>query len=55
MSEALYEFGGLRFWSEDEIELREMASCSIRNDFSGDTKVCEIAIGLCRVATLASQ
>jgi glycyl-tRNA synthetase len=24
MSEALYEFGGLRFWSQDEIELREM-------------------------------
>src|ERR1700735_798181 len=24
MSEALYEFGGLRFWTEDEIELREM-------------------------------
>lgn len=32
----------------------EMASCSIRNDFSEDTKVCEIAIGLDRVATLAA-
>lgn len=32
----------------------EMASCSIRNDFSDDTKVCEIAIGLDRVATLAA-
>lgn len=32
----------------------EMASYSIRNDFSDDTKVCEIAIGLDRVATLAS-
>jgi glycyl-tRNA synthetase len=34
---------------------REMASCSIRNDYSADTKVCEIAIGLCRVATLAGE
>lgn len=34
---------------------REMASCSIRNDFSEDTRVCEIAIGLDRVATLAAQ
>jgi len=33
---------------------REIASCSIRNDFSNDTKVCEIAIGLDRVATLAA-
>jgi glycyl-tRNA synthetase len=33
---------------------REMASCSIRTDYSGDTKVCEIAIGLDRVATLAA-
>lgn len=31
----------------------EMASCSIRNDFSEDTRVCEIAIGLDRIATLA--
>jgi glycyl-tRNA synthetase len=33
---------------------REIASCSIRNDFSEDAKVCEIAIGLDRVATLAA-
>lgn len=32
----------------------EMASCSIRNDFSEDAKVCEIAIGLDRIASLAS-
>jgi glycyl-tRNA synthetase len=32
---------------------REMASCSIRTDFGDDTRVCEIAIGLDRVATLA--
>ncbi len=36
-------------------EWREMASCSIRNDYSEDTKVCEIAIGLDRVATLAAR
>lgn len=35
------------------LKIVEMASCSIRNDFSEDTKVCEIAIGLDRVATLA--
>lgn len=33
---------------------REMASCSIRTDYSKDTRVCEIAIGLDRVATLAA-
>ena len=33
----------------------EMASCSIRNDFADDIRVCEIAIGLCRVATLAGE
>lgn len=32
---------------------REIASCSIRNDFNSEAKVCEIAIGLDRVATLA--
>lgn len=31
----------------------EVASCSIRKDFSEETRVCEIAIGLCRVATMA--
>lgn len=36
-------------------EWREMASCSIRNDFQDKTKVCEIAIGLDRVATLAAE
>lgn len=34
---------------------REMASCSIRKDFSENTRVCEIAIGLDRVASLASE
>ncbi len=34
---------------------REMASCSIRNDYSEDTRVCEIAIGLDRVVTLAGE
>ena len=33
---------------------REIASCSIRKDFSEETRVCEIAIGLDRVATLAA-
>jgi glycyl-tRNA synthetase len=33
---------------------REMASCSIRNDYSDDTRVCEIALGLDRIATLAA-
>lgn len=32
---------------------REMASCSIRTDYSDDTRVCEIAFGLDRIATLA--
>jgi glycyl-tRNA synthetase len=32
---------------------REMASCSIRTDYAHDFRVCEIAIGLCRIATLA--
>ena len=34
---------------------REMASCSIRTDFAGDMRVCEIAVGLDRVATLAGE
>ena len=33
---------------------REMASCSIRTDYAPDARVCEIAIGLDRVATLAA-
>jgi len=37
------------------VHWREMASCSIRTDYSDDTRVCEIAIGLDRVATLASE
>lgn len=41
--------------SIDNAKWREMASCSIRNDYSGDTLVCEIAIGLCRVARWAAQ
>ena len=43
-----------------EIELpdgkwREVASCSIRTDFSDNTRVCEIAIGLCRLARWAGE
>lgn len=34
---------------------REMASCSIRTDYARDALVCEIAIGLCRVATLSAK
>ena len=34
---------------------REMASCSIRTDFADDMRVCEIAVGLDRVATLAGE
>lgn len=34
---------------------REMASCSIRTDFADDMRVCEIAIGLDRVVTLATE
>ena len=34
---------------------REMASCSIRNDFSDDTLVAEFALGIDRIATIASQ
>lgn len=34
---------------------REMASCSIRTDFADDMRVCEIAIGLDRVATISGQ
>lgn len=34
---------------------REVASCSIRTDYAPDVRVCEIAIGLDRVATLASE
>ena len=33
----------------------EIASCSIRNDFSETIKVCEIAIGLDRVSALSSK
>jgi glycyl-tRNA synthetase len=33
---------------------REVASCSIRNDFGLGIKVAEIAIGLCRIAALAA-
>jgi glycyl-tRNA synthetase len=33
---------------------REMASCSIRTDYAEDMRVCEIAIGLDRIATLAA-
>ena len=33
---------------------REIASCSIRNDYSEDTKVAEIAIGLDRVVVVSN-
>jgi glycyl-tRNA synthetase len=33
---------------------REVASCSIRTDFTDETRVCEIAFGLCRLATIAT-
>ncbi|MBK8189041.1 MAG: hypothetical protein IPK79_01145 [Vampirovibrionales bacterium] len=36
-----------------EVDGREMASCSIRTDFSDGALVCEIAIGLDRVVTFA--
>lgn len=32
----------------------EVASCSIRTDYSEDARVCEIAFGLCRMATIAT-
>jgi glycyl-tRNA synthetase len=41
--------------AEHDGQWREMASCSIRTDFADDMRVCEIAIGLCRVATLAGR
>jgi glycyl-tRNA synthetase len=34
---------------------RELVSCSIRKDFSPETRVCEIAIGLDRIAVLAAS
>lgn len=34
---------------------RELSSCSIRTDFSESTLVCEMAIGLDRVTTLAAE
>ena len=39
---------------QDEGVWREMASCSIRTDFAADVRVCEIAIGLDRVAAIAA-
>ncbi len=33
---------------------REIASCSIRTDYAEDMRVCEIALGLDRVATIAA-
>ena len=35
-------------------EWKEVASCSIRKDYSEDTRVCEIAIGLDRIATISA-
>lgn len=34
---------------------REIASCSVRNDYGDGVLVTEIAIGLCRIASLACQ
>lgn len=34
---------------------REIASCSIRTDYDANHKVCEMAIGLCRVAALSGK
>ncbi|NJM13326.1 MAG: hypothetical protein HC889_16940 [Synechococcaceae cyanobacterium SM1_2_3] len=34
---------------------REVASCSIRTDYAPDVRVCEIAVGLCRVAAIAGR
>lgn len=34
---------------------REVASCSIRTDYADDVRVCEIAFGLDRIATIATQ
>ena len=34
---------------------REMASCSIRTDYAPDARVCEIAIGLDRVVSVAGE
>ena len=36
-------------------EWKEVASCSIRNDFSDDTRVCEIAIGIDRLVEMYSE
>ena len=36
-------------------EWKEVASCSIRNDFSEDTRVAEIAIGMDRLVEMYSK
>lgn len=59
----LIESDRLPSYSESTIDIevdhkgqwREVASCSIRTDFSHDTRVCEIAFGLDRVATIAAD
>lgn len=38
-----------------EIGWREIASCSLRTDFEDGTEVCEISIGLDRIASLATS
>lgn len=38
-----------------EVDGREVASCSIRNDYSDETRVCEIAFGLDRIVHFASK
>ena len=59
----IFESERLPSYSESTIDINiisnytkdmEVASCSIRNDYGEGMKVCEIAIGLDRVATLAA-
>jgi hypothetical protein len=38
-----------------EVNGREVASCSIRTDYSEETRVCEIAFGLDRIVHFASK
>lgn len=49
-----YSESTLDIEAQDGDKWREMASCSIRTDYSEDTRVCEIAIGLDRVVSLSA-
>lgn len=42
-------------WHPSRNEWREVASCSIRTDFSDDTRVVEIAIGLDRIVAISED